>query len=250
MLQAEFTKLVAEHHRRDRPRTMGSLFWQLNDCWPVVSSSSIDYYGRWKAQQYYARRFFSPLLVSSRIKDGSLAISVVSDKTAPVQASLRVRMMKFDGTVLNTQEQNITIPPLSSKIYLEIPTQPYTDPAETFAALDLTVGSKQVSSNLMYLIPTREVHLPAAHIESHWTDANGINELRLSSSVLARSVYISFGDTDAKLSDNYFDLLPREPVTITVKSKAGLSQLQKNMQIMSLVDAFVPNTVWKSDAGN
>ncbi len=104
VLQAEFTKLVAEHHRRDRPRTMGSLFWQLNDCWPVVSSSSIDYYGHWKAQQYYARRFFSPLLVSSRIKDGSMAVSVVSDKTAPVQASLHVRMMKFDGTVLDTQQ--------------------------------------------------------------------------------------------------------------------------------------------------
>ena len=72
VLQAEFIKVVAEHLRRDRPRTMGSIFWQLNDCWPVVSPSSIDYYGRWKALQYYARRFYSPLLVSSRLKDGSL----------------------------------------------------------------------------------------------------------------------------------------------------------------------------------
>ncbi len=94
------------------------------------------------------------------------------------------------------------------------------------------------------------MRLPAAHIDSHWTQTNGAHELRLSSSVLARSVYISFGDTDAKISDNYFDLLPGEPVTVTVKSKAGLSQLQNSLQIMSLVDAFVPNTVWKSAAGS
>ena len=87
VVQAEFIKVVAEHLRRDRPRTMGSIFWQLNDCWPVVSPSSIDYYGRWKALQYYARRFYSPLLVSSRLKDGSLNVSVVSDETTPTTAS-------------------------------------------------------------------------------------------------------------------------------------------------------------------
>jgi beta-mannosidase len=254
VLQAEFIKLVAEHLRRDRPRTMGSLYWQLNDCWPVVSSSSIDYYGRWKALQYYARRFYSPLLVSSQVKDGTLAVSVVSDKTAPIQATLRVRMLKFDGTVLNTQTQNITIPPLSSKVYISVPTQPYTtapaNPAEIFAAMDLTVDGKQVSSNLMYLVPTSEVHLPAAHIESRFTQANGRYQLRLSSSVLARSVYVSFGDTDAKVSDNYFDLVPDEPVTIAVDSKASLGELENGMKIMSLADAFLPNTVWESTAGN
>jgi beta-mannosidase len=256
ILQAEFTKLVAEHLRRDRPRTMGSLIWDLNDDhWHWVSSfSSINYDGRWKALQYYARRFYSPLLVSSRIKDGSLAVSVVSDKTTPVQASLHVRIMKFDGTVLSTQTQSITIPALSSDVYLKIPTQPYTnaaaDPAETIAAMALAVGGKQVSSNLMYFVPTSEIHLPAAHIESQWTQANGAYELHLSSSVLARSVYVSFGDTDAKVSDNYFALLPGEPVTIAVDSKASLSQLENSIKLMSLADAFVPDTAWTSAAGN
>ena len=67
--------------------------------------------------------------------------------------------------------------------------------------------------------------------------------------MLARSVYVSFGDTDAKVSDNYFDLLPGEPVTIVVHSNASLTQLESSVKIISLVDAFVPDTVWKGGAG-
>ena len=81
VLQAEGIKIGAEHFRRLRPETMGSIFWQLNDCWPVASWSSIDYYGRWKALQYYARRFYAPILVSPHVEDGSLKVYIVSDKT-------------------------------------------------------------------------------------------------------------------------------------------------------------------------
>jgi beta-mannosidase len=250
VVQAEFIKVVAEHLRRDMPRAMGSIFWQLNDCWPVVSPSSIDYYGRWKALQYYARRFYNPLLVSSRVKGGNLNVSVVSDETTPTTASLRVRVLKFDGTVLHTQTQNITIPALSSKVYLEISTQPYSDPADTVAAMDLTVNGKQVSSNLMYLAPTPDVHLPAAEITSRLTQANDAYEVRLSSKVLARDVYVSFGDQHAKFSDNYIDLLPGEPASIIVHSPASLAELKSSIKVMSLVDAVKPNTVWKSAAGN
>jgi beta-mannosidase len=250
VVQAEFIKVVAEHLRRDRPRTMGSIFWQLNDCWPVVSPSSIDYYGRWKALQYYARRFYSPLLVSSRLKDGSLNISVVSDETTPTTARLRVRVMRLNGTILHVEVQHITIPPLSSKVYLQLPTQSYSDPANTVAAIDLTVNGKPVSNNLMYLAPTPEVHLPDAEITSNLTQSNGAYKVQLSSKALARDVYISFGDHDAKFSDNYIDLLPGEPAILLVHSPASLAELQNSMKVMSLVDAIEPNTVWKSGAGN
>ena len=87
VLQAEGIKIGAEHFRRSRPETMGSIFWQLNDCWPVASWSSIDYYGRWKALQYYARRFYAPLLVSPHVEDGILKTYIVSDRVKPVAAS-------------------------------------------------------------------------------------------------------------------------------------------------------------------
>src|SRR5438270_13792221 len=76
VLQAEAIKVGAEHLRRQRPRTMGSLYWQLNDCWPVASWASIDYYGHWKALQYYSRRFYNDLLASSNSERGSTSIYV------------------------------------------------------------------------------------------------------------------------------------------------------------------------------
>lgn len=244
IVQAEFTKLVAEHLRRDRPRTMGSLFWQLNDCWPVVSLSSVDYYGRWKALQYYARRFYAPLLVSPIVKDGVLSVYVVSDKTEPVEATLRVRIMKFDGGVVSEKTLPVTLPPLSSQSYLQIPEdsfshEPGVAPAKTFAAMDLTVDGKKVSTNLIYFVPVPQVHLPADRLTSDITSSNGRYNLHISSAVLARDVHISFGDTDAKVSDNYFDLVPGESRDIQISSKASLSDLKKNMQIMTLADAFV-----------
>jgi beta-mannosidase len=158
--------------------------------------------------------------------------------------------MKFDGTVLHTETQNITIPALSSKVYLQIPTQRYSNPTEIVVTMDLTVNGEQVSSNLMYLAPTPDVHLPAAEIASHLTKTNGGYSLLLSSKVLARDVYVSFGDNDVKFSDNYVDLLPGEPATIVVHSQASLAALQSSMRIVSLVDAFQPSTVAKSEAGN
>ena len=253
VLQAEGIKVIAEHLRQDRPRTMGSLFWQLNDCWPGVTWSSIDYYGRWKALQYYARRFYAPLLVSPRIKGGSLDVYVVSDKSAPILAGLRVRIMKFDGTVVSEKTLNITIPALSSDIYVRVPIDSFTkvdgvDLTDIFAAMDLTVDGKQISSNIIYFVPTKQAHLSAAHIESRLTGTNGSYDLHLSSGVLARSVYVSFGDYDAKLSDNYFDLLPGESRDIHLDSNAGLDQLTRSMKIISLANAIISNPTDKGFA--
>ena len=95
VLQAEGIKTAAEALRRARPRVMGSLYWQLNDCWPVASWSSIDYFGRWKALQFYARRFYAPVLVSTSEQDGQVSVSVVSDRTAPAQRATRPSPARF-----------------------------------------------------------------------------------------------------------------------------------------------------------
>jgi beta-mannosidase len=245
VLQAEGIKVGAEHLRRLRPRSMGSIFWQLNDCWPVASWSSIDYFGRWKALQYYARRFYSPLLVSPHVEDGNFNVYVISDKTAPTAARLRLRLFTLAGKSLSDSTQEIQVPEFSSKIYIQRPLSEFvnansTDAANIFAVADLLVDGKSVSSNVLYFVPAKLVTLPQPQISVDLAKSGDAYRLRLSSPALARSVYISFGALDASPSDNYFDLIPGQPVEITITSAAPLDQLRTQLKLISLADAFAP----------
>jgi beta-mannosidase len=243
VLQAEGIKIGAEHFRRSRPETMGSIFWQLNDCWPVASWSSIDYYGRWKALQFYARRFYAPVLVSPHVEDGALKVYVVSDKTKAEPATLRVRLMDFDGHLLREETKAVNVSPLTSKVYLDWPLKKMTDAgaadtSRVFVVAELSAGGAQISRNIIYLAPTKGVHLKPAQLKVETSGANGSYKIRITSPVLARDVYLSFGNLEVQISDNYFDLLPGETAEITATGTASLDQLKSQMKVISLTDAF------------
>jgi len=267
VLQAEGIKIGAEHFRRSRPETMGSIFWQLNDCWPVASWSSIDYYGRWKALQYYARRFYAPILVSPHLENGSVKVYIVSDRTESEHAFLTVKLMDFDGKVLLEEHpQPVNIEPLTSKVYLDWSLKKLTDAgaadtSRVFVVASLTWIDTTISRNITYLAPTKEVHLKPAVLKTDiargepmpWAQhapvkptalkadfAPGINvyTIKVTSPVLARDVYLSFGNLDVKLSDNYIDILPGETVQIAATSAASLDALKSQLKVVSLTDAF------------
>ena len=246
VLQAEGIKIGAEHFRRSRPETMGSIFWQLNDCWPVASWSSIDYYGRWKALQYYARRFYTPILVSPHVEDGAVKVYIVSDKTEAKQATLRVRLIDFDGKVLLEEKQDVNVEPLASKAYVDWPFLKLSqagaaDTSQVFVVAELTSGGEEISRNLTYLAPVKEVHLKPAMLKVETASAEGKTSIRVTSPVLARSVYLSFGNLDVKVSDNYFDVLPGETVEVTAETKASPDDVKAQLHVMSLTDAFAVN---------
>ena len=243
VLQAEGIKIGAEHFRRSQPETMGSIFWQLNDCWPVASWSSIDYYGRWKALQYYARRFYAPILVSPHVEDGSLKVYIVSDKVKSEPANLRVRLMDFDGKVLLEETRPVDVTPLTSKVYLDWLLQKLAqsgaaDTSRVFVVADLSAYGAELSRNLAYLAPIKEVHLKPAALKVETIGANGSYKIRVTSPVLARSVYLSFGNLDVKVTDNYFDVLPGETVEIMATSAVPLDVVKAQLKVISLTDAF------------
>ncbi len=191
VLQAEGIKIGAEHLRRNRPRTMGSIYWQLNDCWPVASWSSLDYYGRWKALHYYARRFYAPVLVSPHQEEGNVAVYIVSDKTSPTVATLRVRILGFEGAVLSDKSQPVQIAPLASKVYLTMPmlditNLPNCDLGKIFAVTDLLVDNKVISTNTLFFVPKKDMQLPEAKITSDLT-ATKAGELLCLASGFARA---------------------------------------------------------------
>jgi beta-mannosidase len=243
--QAEIIKIGAEHLRRQRPRTMGSLYWQLNDCWPVASWASIDYYGRWKALHYYARRFYDDVLISPFLHDDKVDVYVVSDKLEPLSGTIHMRLLDFSGNTLLEQTKDVQVPAQSNAIYFTVDEAPVAakgDLRRSFLVFDLEVAGKRVSRNLIFFNATHDLELPVApRIETTLNKTNEGYTVTLQSSKLARSVYLSFGDLDAQSSDNYFDLLPAEPVTIEIKSSVRAEQLKAALKVTSLTEAFNSN---------
>jgi beta-mannosidase len=240
--QAEIIKIGAEHLRRQRPRTMGELYWQLNDCWPVASWASIDYYGRWKALHYYARRFYDDLLISPFLHDDKVDVYVISDKLQQLTGTIHMRLLDFSGNVLLEDRKDVQVPAQSNAIYLTLDQATWTakaDPHRSFLVFDFEMGGKRVSRNLIFFDVTHALDLPVSpKIETTIGQSGDGYNVTLQSQQLARNVYVSFRDLDVETEDNYFDLLPNEPVTIHLKSQSSLDQLRGALSVISLTDAF------------
>jgi beta-mannosidase len=240
--QAEIIKIGAEHLRRQRPRTMGSLYWQLNDCWPVASWASIDYYGRWKALNYYARRFYDDVLVSPFLHDDEVDVYVVSDKLQPFAGTIHIRLLDFSGNILLDQTKDVQVAAQSNSIYFTMDKAAMAakgDLHRSFLVFDLNVDGKQVSRNLIFFGAMHDLELPVApKIETTFNKTADGYDVTLKSAQLARSVYLSFGNLEVQTSDNYFDLLPGEAITLHLKSDSAQDQLSGQMKVTSLTEAY------------
>ncbi|MCX7512931.1 beta-mannosidase [Frateuria hangzhouensis] len=240
VMQADGIALAAEHLRASRPRSMGSLYWQLNDLWPGATWSSIDSYGRWKALQFRARRFYAPLLVAALRHQGTTTVSLVSDRTTPLAARWRLRLMDFAGKVLREDAHDVTLAPLASTQvahYTDAQLLAGADPRATFAVFELIESGKPVSRNLVFFALPKDLRLPQPRVHAQLAPAAKGYTLTLATDTLARDVWVSFGDLDAGLSDNAFDLLQGEPVTLDVDSKASAEALRKALQVQDLAHA-------------
>jgi beta-mannosidase len=151
--------------------------------------------------------------------------------------------MDFEGKLLIEEKHDVSLDPLASKVYLEWPLAKLTqagaaDTSRVFVIAELSAGGKAVSRNLVYIAPTKEVHLKPANLTIASSGTNGNFKIRITSPVLARDVYISAGAIDAKLSDNYFDILPGETVVVAATSNATLDEMKAQLKVVSLTDAF------------
>jgi len=243
VLQAEGMKIGAEHLRRIMPHNMGSLYWQINDCWPVASWSSIDYTGRWKALQYYARRFYSEILVSLQVENGNINVFVVSDRVQPSAAQLKLSLLDFDGNKLWGQQQDIEVAPLKSKSYLTIPIDKLLggeDPKAVFLFTEILVGGKRVSRNEHFFNPYKDLALPRPQIKTDIVPVRGGFNVSLSADKFARAVYLSASGWVGYFTDNYFDLIPGEKIEVEFRRGPGitLNDFRKQLKVRTMADAF------------
>ncbi|MCD2517381.1 glycoside hydrolase family 2 protein [Massilia sp. G4R7] len=236
VMQAEGIELAALHHRASRPFTMGSLYWQLNDVWPGASWSSIDWFGRWKALQFHARRFFAPVTVSAlRDAGGKTRVHLLNDRVHPVRGELRLRVMTLDGAVLRDERKPVELAPLSSTQmgdYVDTDLLGRADPAATVAVFELRAEGEPAARKVVYFKPAKDMAWLEAGLRANWGREGGAYVLELQAASLVRGLWVDAGE--AEVSDNALTLLPGERVRLRVTSKAGLATLQRSLKLQTL----------------
>ncbi|MFC5743330.1 beta-mannosidase [Dyella tabacisoli] len=240
VMQAEGIELAAEHLRSVRPQSMGSLYWQLNDVWPGASWSSIDYYGRWKALQFHARRFYAPVQVAPIRRDGRTEVFLISDRTTPFDAKLRTRVLTMDGKLLQEHTDDVHLAALASTRVAERTDASFlhgADPHRSLVVFELLEQGKPISRHLLYFDPAVALQLPDPGLDAQMSGSGHDITLSISTKRLARAVWVDFGELDVKLSDNAFDLLPGARIELQLTSTADIDSLRRALKLRSLAGA-------------
>jgi beta-mannosidase len=227
LVQADGMRAGIEAHRRNKPYCMGTLYWQLNDVWPVASWSSMDNFGRWKALQYTVREVFEPLVVLPYVEKDQFKVFITNDLAKKQSGTLRVRALDFDGKVLYEQTTPVAdVPTDSARLVWQQPLKtilakgkPNSTVVEvTFSATDSL--QQVLSRRLWYAVPPKDLRLPGRpNIEVAVASAEEGFVLTLKCASLAKNVLLQT-EADGFFSDNYFDLLPDQPHRVVFKTKA------------------------------
>jgi beta-mannosidase len=244
ILQGMAMKYAVEHWRRNMPRTMGTLYWQLNDCWPVASWSSIDYHHRWKALHYMAKQFFAPVLVSG-VEDaekGSVSIHISSDRLELSTGQLTWTVTDVKGKTISQGNKQVKIGHgsrqasiLNAAKYIKV-----YGVRNLMVWIELSINGKNVSTNLVTFARPKHFELYEPEIESKVSLENGTPVVTLTSKSPALWTWLELTGIDARFSDNFFHLRPGKPVTITLSTnkRLSVSELRKCLRIRSLIDTY------------
>lgn len=224
LMQALAYKTAIEAHRTARPHCMGSLYWQLNDCWPAISWSSVDYFFRWKATHYAVRKAFAPVIITAKHESGRLDVYVVSDKLQAFTARLKIEMMDFNGESIFIEEMEIKVSPNSSELALILDIDRFLEndhAAERLIHLSLFDDSRIIAANQLYFAKPKEPKLLQPSIKHTLRKIPDGYLLTVASDKLVRGLQIKLPDPDAHFTDNYFDLLPGREVSINISNIRG-----------------------------
>jgi len=256
--QAHCMQVGVEHYRRQMPRCMGALYWQLNDCWPVASWSSIEFTGRWKALHYVARRFFAPVSVSAHVPgDEEVTIGnyrrstieevhmhTVSDLAEDTRGVLRWDLFHADGRRLARGRKTVRLRAGTSERQHTLPCARWMarhGRERIWLRFALDLDGRCVSEDTAFFAPPRFVALPHGHTEVGLAlESPRRAALTFTSRVFQHRFRFDFPALAHRASDNWFELYPREPRCVTVEFTRAvtLDQLRVGLQHCSLADTY------------
>ena len=232
LLQARGMQIAIEAHRRAKPYNMGTLYWQLNDCWPVISWSSIDYLGNWKALHYQVKRSFEQQVILTEEMNGFLNFYAVNDELKKFEdIKVEIQVVDFNGKILNdltTVQNGKTLDEIAKIDHIEIKNLiKYSNKNEVFLKLVLKDKNKKIiAENTHFFAKPKDLKLTKPNIKIKKISPT---EIEISTDVMAKDVYL-MGETH--FDDNFFDLLPK------TSKKIKLSKPLKNVDAITLWDTM------------
>ena len=234
VLQAEGMKIGLEAHRRNMPYCMGTLYWQLNDTWPGPSWSSIDYFGRWKALQYFAQKAFTPMLVSLVEEEGQVRAYVVNDLWKDEKVKLELTLMDLEGKILRKIDQPLTAKGNTAAVAWRMEKEAFlqgADPRKVILYAKLVNENQTRTENVFYFAAPRDLALPVPDIQTEVKAAGGKMLVTVRSAKLAKNVWLLLDKDDTShFSDNFFDLLPGTSRTVELETSLGLDAVKSQLQ--------------------
>ena len=240
LVQADCIRSNVEHMRRARGRCMGSAYWQVNDTNPVISWSSIDYYGRWKALHYAARRFYAPILLSCDDSDPKHPVLYVTNDSLndeKLTVSCRVRNNKAailgEFTTEITSQALYAAPALTPDLSGHFATT--ADKRTKYIEYTLIRGGEIISRGTTLFVRPKEFTFSPAIINVDIADNGNSFTITLTADKFAKSVCLSLKDFDCVFSDNWFDIHGKEPVTVTFAKPDGMTveMLKQQLEIQN-----------------
>ena len=216
LTQAKGMTLGIEAHRRSRPYNMGTLYWQLNDCWPVISWSGIDSFGNWKALHYKTKRSFENLLISPTLEENEVITYIVNDNLQSHTDTLFQKIIDFKGKELWSWKQSVSAEANSSnKVNLFSLEEMVINPSES-----MLISSFKGKTSYFYFEKPKDLYLP--EIEVYMTSIEKIKggyNISVSSDFLLKDVFLT-STTKGKFSDNFFDVLPNDKKVIFFETES------------------------------
>ena len=256
--QAYCMQVGVEHYRRNMPHCMGALYWQLNDCWPVASWSSIEFTGKWKALHHVARRFFAPALVSAHVPGDeettignyrsttvdAVHLYTVYDAPAAARGELRWELYHVDDHIVARGRKSVALRPGESVRqqtvrFGRLMAQHGRD--NLHLRIALVIGRRRVSEETVFLSPPRFLNLQRARTKVAIRMISPLAaDLTFRTSAFQHRFAFDFPGLGHRSSDNYFELYPDEPKTVRVTFVQPQSPrgLQDVLVHQSLVDTY------------
>ena len=244
LVQAKGIGMAIEAQRRSRPYCMGSLYWQLNDCWPVTSWSGMDSGHNWKALQYSIRNLYKDILISLIIEDGKLNVNIISDRTKDVNGRLVLTLHGFDNSENEIFNRNVSIEAGSSAaIYSTDIKNPESipNPETTLIEAEFKTAEGDLYTNNKFFVPYGSLKTKPVTIERKFSFKKDELLLELSSDRFAPFVYIYTRNCSSTFSDNFFHLFPGERRVITCKSHLTPAKLKDEIEIYTMNNYFEEN---------